>query len=100
MLTDPEIRTVLSQSVTSLRESNLITEELLIDSDTVIFGPGSPLDSIAFVTLIADIEDRLSLICGREVYVVLTDVGEFNESAPILTVGALEVYLTKLTGIR
>ncbi len=97
MLSVAEIRVVLSQSVEALRESNLIEDDFSIASDSVIFGTSSPLDSIAFVTLIADIEDRLSLACGREICVVLTDVGDFNESAPLLTVGVLETYLAKLT---
>ena len=68
--------------------------------DTVLLGTGSALDSVAFVTFVADLEERLARETGLELYVVLDDIHEFNANAPSLSADALARYIVDRTGER
>jgi acyl carrier protein len=57
---------------------------------------GSELDSVAFVTLISDLEERLSRETGTDLFLVLDELHEFNGEDPSLTVRTLAPYLVEL----
>ena len=79
----------------------LITETLLslqrFGPATILLGPGSMLDSLAFVTFIAELEDKLNRLAGHELSLVLNEIHDFNTDASRLTVDVLARYLVKLT---
>ena len=56
------------------------------------------LDSVAFVTLISDLEERVSRESGRELFLVLDELHDFNGENPSLSVRTLAPYLVELTG--
>ena len=57
----------------------------------------SSLDSLAFVTLISDLEDRVSDAAEQEHYLVLTDIQDFSSDQAYLSAGELAKYIEKIT---
>lgn len=84
---------MIQDSFTSLHRSGMLEQDLVIGQNTVILGAGSPLDSLAFVTFITDIEDRMCSETGREIYLVLSEILEFNGDNPYLAAGKLADYI-------
>lgn len=97
MLDGNKIVDLLSESMASLRRSGVVTADIEVRSDTVLFGSGSSLDSIGFVTFVTDVEERLNRTTGKDLYVVLTDLEELYPGAAELTAGMLANYLLVLS---
>jgi acyl carrier protein len=87
---------MIQESIYGLRKAGLLEHDLAIDESTVLLGMGSELDSVAFVTLISDLEDRLSRETGRDQFLVLDDLHDFNGEEPSLTVRTLAPYLVEM----
>ena len=67
------------------------------DLETRLYGAKSALDSISLVTLIADIEERVSADFGKDI--VLADERAMNQRlSPFGRVGTLVDYIEKLLG--
>jgi hypothetical protein len=80
-----------------LQRSGLIEQGVTLNKETVLLGTGSVLDSVAFVTLIADLEERLNRETGQELSLVLDEIHEFNANVPHLTAETLSKYMITLT---
>ena len=91
------ILTLLQESIQSLRRSGIIEAEIDVDSETVLLGTGSSLDSMGFVTFVTDVEERLNRETGQDLYIVLTDLEERFPGAPALTASMFADYLVALT---
>jgi acyl carrier protein len=89
---------LIQESIRALRRAGLLEHDLVIDDSTVLLGMGSELDSVAFVTLISDLEDRLARETGKDLFLVLDDLHDFNGEDPSLTVRTLAPYLVELAG--
>lgn len=89
---------MIQESIQSLRRAGLLEQELVVEEDTVLLGMGSELDSVAFVTLMSDLEDRLSRETGRDQFLVLDELHELNAEQPSLTVRGLAPYLVETAG--
>ena len=76
--------------------SELQVEELnSVSAETRLYGSKSALDSIALVTLIADIEDKVSSEFGKDI--VLADERAMSQRlSPFGRVGTLVDYIEKL----
>ncbi len=88
---------VIRDSFESLRRSGIISSKTPFSADMVVLGSRSELDSLGFVTFISDLEDRLGAMENRDVYLVLSDITDFNVDNPSLTVNTLASYLVGLT---
>ena len=93
MADEQRILELIQESFDSLFRSGLLPQQLKVDSNTVLLGDGSPLESIAFVTFVADLEMRLDRELGETVYLILSDIHEFNPSKSSLTAGTLARYV-------
>jgi len=89
---------MIQDSIHGLRRAGLLERDVEVGDATVLLGMGSELDSVAFVTLISDLEDRLSRETGRDQFLVLDELHEFNSDEPSLTVRSLAPYLVELAG--
>jgi acyl carrier protein len=89
---------LIQESIRGLRRAGLLDRDLAVDDSTVLLGMGSELDSVAFVTLISDLEERLSRETGDELFLVLDELHDFNGDDPALTVRTLAPYLVELAG--
>ena len=97
MLSPERALKLIQDSIASLRRVGLIEADLTVTGNTVLLGTGSPLDSIAFVTFVTDVEERLGRETNQELYLVLTDIHEFNTDAASLSADILARYMVKLT---
>jgi len=88
---------IMQNSVDSMQRSGMITESIVVSSETVILGKGSFLDSLGFVTFISDIEERVSSVEGKDHYLILTDIQDANADQAFLSAGALAAYIEKIT---
>ena len=91
-----EIFDVVKDIFSGLEDAGLIENHVDIDKNSVLIGNDAVLDSIAFVTLFTDLEDRLSEITGKEVYILVDEVHAFNPEKTFLTVGVLVNYLEQM----
>ena len=91
-----EIMNMIQETFDGLTQSELLKEKVEIDRETVLIGPGAALNSIAFVTLFTDLEDRLSELAGDEVYLLIDEVHAFNPEKQYLTVGVLVDYIENM----
>lgn len=97
MITYEHALQLIQDSVSSLRRSGLLEHEVQVSADTVLLGASSALDSIAFVTFVTDLEDRLNRVTGQELFLVLNEIQDFNIDNPYFTAGVLAQYISKLT---
>jgi len=65
-----EIKDIVLEALRNANLSRPADDQLRVAEDAVIFGPGSPLDSMGLVGLLIDIEEALQ---GRGVRVSLSD---------------------------
>ena len=96
MLTIEASQELIQAALSSLQRSGLLGADLPPFAEIVVLGNGSPLDSIAFVTLITEVEDRLAQATGQDLFLVLTDIHEFNPESSTLSAATLAQYLVKL----
>ncbi len=95
-MSDEQAYTLMRESLDSLRRSGLLTSEIALTRDTVLLGTGSPLDSMAFVTFITDLEDRLNRTTGKELYLVLSEIHEFNHDHAALSSDTLARHIAAI----
>jgi acyl carrier protein len=78
---------LIQQCLKGLNAERLDDDQIPIGEDTPLLGGESQLDSLAFVALVADLEERLQASTGRDFVLV----GEFDasESHPFRTVSTL-----------
>ncbi len=103
MISEDRALELIKDSITSLQKSGLIAEELTFDRDLVLIGRGSALDSIAFVTFMSDLEDRIDreIATGDSVFsLVLDDLHSFNPDQTGLKAGILARYVVSVSGPR
>ncbi|HZK72178.1 MAG TPA: hypothetical protein VFD03_11795 [Clostridia bacterium] len=81
----------------NLFDSGIISEKVDIDEQTVLMGANSVFDSIAFVTLFMDLEEKMSDSKGEEVYLLIDEIHEYNPEDTFLTVGTLADYIENLS---
>ncbi len=96
MLSEERALQLITDSIASLRRVGLIEEDLTVTGDTVLLGTGSLLDSIAFVTFVTDVEERLERETNQELYLVLTDIHEFSTESAYLSAATLAHYMAQL----
>jgi len=84
---------IIKDAFSSLHRSGILEQDIEIEESTVVLGAGSPLDSIGFVMFVTDLEDRISSLTDKEIYLVLSEIHEFNIDNQYLTVGKLADYI-------
>lgn len=96
-MTREQALSVMREVFNSMKTSGIFDENSNLDSDTVILGVGSNFDSLGFVTFISDLEERVSDLVENEIYLILTDIHEFNADHAYLSAGTLAQYIEKIT---
>jgi hypothetical protein len=97
MITQEIAKKMILDSFESLYRSGTIEKQVTITGETVLLGSDAFLDSIGFVTFVADIEESLEEQTDQEIYIVLNEIAEFNVNRPELTVDVFTQYLVKLS---
>jgi hypothetical protein len=99
-LSEQRALAMIQEILNGLHRSGLIESVVPVGADTVILGAGSALDSLGFVTFVADLEDRLSRETDKELSLVLNELHEFNADVPYLSAGTVAKYMVELTNGR
>ena len=88
---------LMQDTIDSMVRSGMLDENVALNVDSVILGNDSFLDSMGFVSFISDIEERISSETDQELYLILTDIHEFNAEQAFLSAGTLVQYIEKIT---
>lgn len=96
MSRDQWIRIVTQSFVTTASESGA-GEPLEIGESTPLVGPGSVLDSMALVTLVLDVEQRLEEQAGVSV-TLMNEQALSRRHSPFRTIGSLADYIVEVAG--
>ena len=90
-MTSTEIRNLVLRSIEQVNLARRPEARLALDDDAVIFGDGSPLDSLGLVALLIDIEEAL-YEHGHSV--TLSDARAMSQSrSPFRSVPALVAFI-------
>lgn len=93
MFTNSQAQDLIREAVDALLAGGMIDAHVQIEPNTVLLGAGSPLDSMSFVALMTEIEDRLTRRAGRDVFLLFDDIHAFNPDKSTLTVETLCAFL-------
>jgi acyl carrier protein len=89
MLKEEQILKIILQSLTSLNEELDDKKKFQVNKNTKLFGPGAPLDSLALVSVIVDVEGEVSKEVGHTIsltddYAMSQTVSPFNNVQTLL----------------
>lgn len=74
-----------------------VGEEIVKDRETPLLGEGSALDSLAVVTFLVSVEERLESETGREIRLV-DERAMSKRASPFRTLGTLADHISELLG--
>lgn len=90
---------MMADVLEGLRRSDMVDPGDPLNEDTVLIGARAVVDSVGFVTFIAEVEDRLNRERAEPIELILTDIWQFNADSPSLSAGVLADYCaTIVTG--
>jgi acyl carrier protein len=90
-VTSQEIEDVVIGAVRSLNLARTPESQIAVGRDAILFGPGSPLDSLGLVALLIDLEEALQ---DRGLEITLSDDRAMSESrSPFRSVPTLVAYI-------
>ena len=99
-MTKDRVLVLIQDCFDSLKTSGLIETSVQVNDQTALLGPGSVLDSIAFVTFVVELEDRINQEIGQELSMfnlAINEIHEFNPDKTALSAGTLAEYTVKAT---
>ncbi len=89
-----EITQLILDALTNINLSRPPSDQLQVSPDAVIFGPGSPLDSMGLVALLIDIEEAFQ---ARGISLTLSDERAMSQSrSPFRSVPRLAAYIASV----
>lgn len=96
MLSKENALLLIQEALDALHKSAILETKIHVGEETVLFGVGSSIDSMGFVTLITDIEERLNAITNKDLFIVLSDLEDLYPEAPVLSASMFAEYLIHL----
>lgn len=93
---EAQIIAVMQQSIDSLVRGHIIETALRVTASTPLLGGTCELESMQFVTFISDLEERLTKTVGKDVYIILDRIDDFDINEPFLSAATLARHLSKL----
>ena len=97
MITNEKAIKIIQESCDSLHRGGLIDDELIINEDTHILGGKSVFDSIGFITLFSEIEEKIQEKTNLEIFLILDEISDFDINSPFLSVGTIASYIVEKT---
>ena len=96
MLSREDVLGMIKESIDDVNAEGGSKTRIRFSEDVVLFGVGSPLDSLDFVNFLAGVEERLEMATGTTLN--LTDVMFDDEAGrPFRSVAALAEYVSART---
>jgi hypothetical protein len=96
MLSQDQAYKLVQESLDSLQRSGFLPAGIVLSGETILLGTGSPLDSMAFATFLTDLEDRLNRATGKELYLELGEIHEFNQDGAALSANMVARHIASL----
>lgn len=96
MLTREDAIQLIQEALDALHKSAILETKTHVVNDTALFGAGSSIDSMGFVTLITDVEERLNALTNKDLFIVLSDLEDLYPEAPVLSASMFAEYLIHL----
>lgn len=93
LLTQEHIISFLQKTMDGLFESGIVENKIAISPETLLIGDGATLDSVGFITLLSEIEEKVNSYTNKDIYIVFTDIQERNSNSNSLNVKMLSDYL-------
>ena len=85
---------IITQSISSFNQTVESDQQIQNSNSTVIFGPGSNLDSLGFVNFIVTIEAEIDSTLNKSIFIVDEESMESAEN-PFRTIESLKALLIK-----
>ena len=92
MLSADQVKEIILESLGALNEEKKPDELIRVAHDTVLLGSGSQLDSLDFILLVTDVEERLHTATGQEVEVA-APLESFADQNPFSSVTSLSEHI-------
>ena len=92
MLSADQVKEIILESLGALNEEKKPDELIRVAHDTVLLGRGSMLDSLDFILLVTNVEERLHAAAGRDIEVV-APFESFEEQNPFRSVTTLSEHI-------
>jgi acyl carrier protein len=87
---------MIAESLKEMKESGMVWKDINVDSETILLGKESPLDSVGFMAFLTALEEKIMAEIKRDLYLALDNVSEFNINSPRMSVNDLATYIVKL----
>lgn len=85
---------IVEKILMDLQKAGMLEGDLNFSENLALIGPGSPLDSLAFISFLTQLEDKLSLEKETDVYISLNEIQGFDLSKNHLVVKDLIQHLS------
>jgi hypothetical protein len=88
---------IMQLCLNSLTDSGMIDQRINVVDSSALFGQGSSLDSMGFVTFVTEVEENVINLTGKDIFIVLSDIEEMYPDEPFLSASMFADYLVSLT---
>ena len=95
MLSKEQVKDLVRDSLITLNAEKEQSQKIPVSDDTVLLGSGALLDSLDFVLVVTNIEERLYALMGREIHLA-ADLQSFDEDHPFRTAATLSEHITTI----
>lgn len=92
MLSKQDVSVLVQESLKGLNEEKEDNKKIPVSEDTVLLGTGTLLDSLDFIVIITDIEERIFAATGQD-YQLSMDLDSPEESNPFRNIGTLSEHI-------
>ncbi len=90
------VLSVIENVLDNLSNANMLEGEINFTEDLALLGPNSPLDSLAFISFLTQLEEKLSVESKEDIYIVLSEISGFDISKNRLQVRELSEHIMKM----
>lgn len=92
MLSTQQVKDLVLDSIVAVNEEKQGDDKIPVSPDTVLLGSGSLLDSLDFILLVTNLEERLHSHTGRDIE-LSSGLQSFNDQNPFRTVATLSEHI-------
>lgn len=96
MLSKERALEIMQLCLDDLHAAGMLDNKVHISPTLPLFGEGSQLDSMGFVTFVTDVEERVIAEAHKDIFIVLSDIEELYPDAPVLSASMFSDYLLSI----
>lgn len=96
MISSEQALDLVAKSIQELTESGIIENPVDFSPEIVLLGQDAVLDSIGLITLLSDLEEKVSTLSGAEKFLMLNEIHDFNDDKQALTAQTLAEYIRSI----